>query len=491
MEVASAPGGFSARLRLRAFEKECVRLRPMGEAYVRRRFSGQLGDADAEDAVSEVLLRLHRQVESGRAPANLQAAFFTGVRNASIDILRSRAARPTVGLEAVADAPGPAVSPFERAESAEDSVRLQEALGRMRGNYREAVVLRFGLGLTVPEIAEQMSISLPAAKKLVLRATEQARKRLESIDGHEFCPEMRDAARRAVFDRETVGVLGSEEAKVLHAHFRHCGPCRSFLARLHEDLHEIGGGIVVASGLGWHFGLFERARALVEGVGHAAGSVHDRTRMVFYRASEGMSSGEGAASGVFASGQKVAAVCTAGVAGAASCLASGVVGPGIGIGGGHHASNPVPRPPAKVKKAPAHQADAGQSRGLVVAPVVTSEPTTEASPAPTSSSGSRPKRRGSAGGEAKKTKDRKSSRAPVSRAEETEAEFGIEVGSRESGSAAPVEAAASPEPTQTVQSETTTQTTQTTAPSTSSSASSSTSGSGGSSGKTDFGGFEK
>ena len=224
MEAASAARGLSAQLRLRAFEKECIRLRPMGEAYVRRRFQGQLGDADAEDAVSEVLLRLHRQVESGPPPRNLQAAFFTGVRNASIDILRARSARPTVGLEAVQDAVGVDFSPFERAESAEDTVRLQEALGRMRGNYREAVVLRFGLGLTVPEIAEKMGISLPAAKKLVLRATAQARARLEAIDEHEFCAEMRDTAERAVFDREAVGSWARRRRRCCTRTFVTAGP---------------------------------------------------------------------------------------------------------------------------------------------------------------------------------------------------------------------------------------------------------------------------
>jgi RNA polymerase sigma factor (sigma-70 family) len=499
MEAAGAVRGVVAGLRARAFERECVRLRPMGEAYVRRRFSGQLGDADAEDAVSEVLLRLHRQVESGRAPANLQAAFFTGVRNAAIDILRSRSARPTVGLEAVAEAAGDVASPFERAEGAEDSVRLQEALGRMRGNYREAVVLRFGLGLTVPEIADQMHLSLPAAKKLVLRATAQARARLESIDEHEFCEEMRDAARRTVFDGEAAGVLDSEESKVLHAHFRHCGPCRSFLARLHEDLHEVGGGVVVASGLGWHFGALERVRALVEGAGHVATGVHGRLKVLAYRVSGGFSSSDGPGAGAFASGQKVAAVCTAGVAGAATCLASGVVGPGIGLGGGQPVSHPVPRAPAaKVRKAPVHHVDAARSRGFVTAPpsvveAPVSSPAAESSSVPEHVA-STPRRRGTQAA-AKKSKPQKEKKAPVSGAEQTEEEFGFEGEAEGSGGSSSVESSPAPA-TQTAQSVPTTQAPPVTSSggsSSSSSTSSSSSGSSssGSSGSSDFGGFEK
>ena len=167
MEAASAIlRGLPAQRRAAAFERECERLRPLGEAYLMRRFGGSLNQADAEDAVAEVLIRLHSQMAAGRSPRNLRAAFFTSVRNAAIDVLRSRAAKPTVGLEAVAEAPALSPSPTERAERREDAARLSEALARLRGNYREAIVLRFGLGLSVPEIAQHLEISLPAAKKL-------------------------------------------------------------------------------------------------------------------------------------------------------------------------------------------------------------------------------------------------------------------------------------------------------------------------------------
>ena len=116
----------------------------------------------------------------------------------------------------------------------------------MRGNYREAIVLRFGLGLTVPEIAEHLRISLPAAKKLVLRATQQVKKRLESIEGAEFCPEMRELARRSLLEKQASGLASEAEAEILRAHFQHCGPCRSFLAKLHGTLHELGGGALLA-----------------------------------------------------------------------------------------------------------------------------------------------------------------------------------------------------------------------------------------------------
>ena len=460
---------------------------------------GQLGDADAEDAVSEVLLRLHRQVESGRPPRNLQAAFFTGVRNASIDILRARSARPTVGLEAVQDAVGVDFSPFERAESAEDSVRLQEALGRMRGNYREAVVLRFGLGLTVPEIAEKMGISLPAAKKLVLRATAQARARLEAIDEHEFCAEMRDTAERAVFDREAVGVLGSEETKVLHAHFRHCGPCRSFLARLHEDLHELGSGLVVVSAVGARVGVVGRVRGWLESVGDGLGLAHDKARLTAYRLSGGFSSGDGTGAGMLAgSSQKLAAVCTVGAAGAAGCLASGLVGPGVGLGIGNAVQSPHRSPAPKVRPAPHHAA-----RQVVAAPLVepTEVPAPESSSAAASASTTTPKASAAARSDGQEAKPKaKESAEKGGKAEaktaaaQVEQEFGFESESEGSSAPAPVEAPAPREATSSSTSSSSSSSPPAPSPAPAPAPSPSSSGGGSSSsssGGSDFGSFEK
>jgi RNA polymerase sigma-70 factor (ECF subfamily) len=288
MEAAAAIRALPSQRRARGFERECERLRPLGEAYLLRRFGGAIGRADAEDAVSEVLIRLHRQAEAGRPPQNLRAAFFTSCRNAAIDELRSRAAKPTVALEAVAEAAVFGPSPAERAESRDDSLRLKEALGRMRGNYREAIVLRFGLGLTIPEIARHLQISLPAAKKLVLRATQQARKRLAAIEGEEFCPEMRDLARRSLFEKEASGLASEAEERILHAHFEHCGSCRSFLASLHDSLHELGSGALLAGAasdqLSGKIGVVDHLARWLGNAAHAVGAGTAKLRFAAFKA---------------------------------------------------------------------------------------------------------------------------------------------------------------------------------------------------------------
>jgi RNA polymerase sigma factor (sigma-70 family) len=336
MEAARVIAAVPEQLRSRRFTRQCEELRPLGEAYVLRRFGGLLNQADAEDAVADVLIRLHRKIAAGQPPRNLRAAFFTSVRNAAVDQLRARSARPTVALEAAVDVPAEASGPVERLESHDDAVRLQEALGRMRGNYREAILLRFGLGLTVPEIAERLQISLPAAKKLVLRATAQVRKRLESIEDAEFCPEMRELARRSLFEKEACGVASAAEAKVLHAHFEHCGSCRSFLASLHGALHELGGSALLAGAvtdqLSGKAGIVDHLSRWVGDVTHGAQVGAGKVRLVAFKATGALQPGDAGTAGALAgTGQKIAAICTAGAATTATCLATGIVGPGIGV----------------------------------------------------------------------------------------------------------------------------------------------------------------
>ena len=259
MEAARTLTHLPERMRRRRFTAACEELRPQGVAFVLRRFGGSLDHADAEDVVAEVIIRFDRLDRAGRPPERLRPAFFQSVRNAALDLLRYRGVRPTAPLEAAEWQSADLPAPEDLAESRENVVRLREALARMRPNYREAIVLRFGLGLTVPEIAAQVGISLPAAKKLVLRSTAQIRARMEAIDDQSFCPEMRQIAERSVLDGELAGITEEDEAAAIKAHLEHCGPCRSFLAELRSNLHELGATALLGGLASGRLGLWSRA----------------------------------------------------------------------------------------------------------------------------------------------------------------------------------------------------------------------------------------
>jgi RNA polymerase sigma-70 factor (ECF subfamily) len=353
MEAARTPTHLPELIRRRRFTATCEELRPQGVAFVLRRFGGSLDRADAEDIVAEVIIRFDRLDQAGRRPDRLRPAFFQSVRNAALDLLRYRGVRPTAPLEAAEWQTTDAPAPEELAESHENVVRLREAMARMRPNYREAIVLRFGLGLTVPEIAAQVGISLPAAKKLVLRATTQIRARMEAIEERSFCPEMREIAERSVLDGELAGIAADGEAAAIKAHLEHCGSCRSFLVALRSNLHEIGGTALLGGLASERLGLGSRLLSHVHPAVQGAQAGVGRARLAAYRLGGAFRTEGADSAGLLAgTGQKIAAACTAGAAGAATCVATGIVGPGIGVAQHHVVHHPTP-PPARVRNAPA------------------------------------------------------------------------------------------------------------------------------------------
>jgi RNA polymerase sigma factor (sigma-70 family) len=352
---------------------ELARLRPFGEAYLMRYFGEQLAHADLEDAVSEVTLRLHRQITAGRPPENLQAAFLTAARNAAIDRLRRRARKPTVEIAAAAEAPSELPAPADLAERRDLSARMREVLLRVNPRQRRALSLRFGAGMTVPEIAAEMGISLPAAKNLLARGVAQARMQLEAIEGRQLCGQMQGELRESL-DRE---LAGTESGPLLQAHLEHCGTCRAFLRSVRRDLHSIGPALALV-GTGTHFAPIDhlsRTFRHLGGLGHAA---LEKARLAAYRLAGlgGEATGSGALAG---SGQKVAALC--GAAATTTCLATGLLGPGIGALTHHHAQHPAaPRSSARVRRL----------SELPVEEPTTLEPVQTAEPAPPDSHTSSP-----------------------------------------------------------------------------------------------------
>jgi RNA polymerase sigma factor (sigma-70 family) len=320
-------------------ERELQRLRPFGEAYLMRNFGDQLIYADAEDAVSDVTLRIHRQIAAGHPPENLQSVFLTGCKNAAIDRLRWRARKPTVALEAAVDTPTPLPAPEELAERREVGSRMREVLARISRRQRQVLILRFGLELTVPEIAGQMGISLPAAKNLLARGIEQARRRVEAIEGERFCPEIQSLLRSAVVDKDLCGLASDDEQRELHAHLDHCGTCKSFLASLHDDFASIGPAALLAASTA-NRGLLTHLAAHFD---HALSGLQvgiAKVRLGAYKLGGAFNGDAGGAGGALGTtSQKILAICGTATATTATCLATGIVGPGIGVLN-HHQRDP-------------------------------------------------------------------------------------------------------------------------------------------------------
>lgn len=132
--------------------------------------------AEAEDVTQEVMLRLWKIApdwEGGRAKAATWAYRVTA--NLCVDRLRKR---PTTGLDDVAEPQDPALPVDAQLQDVARQDALQQALQGLPERQRHAVVLRHLEGLSNPEIAETLNLSVEAVESLTARGKRALQKAL-------------------------------------------------------------------------------------------------------------------------------------------------------------------------------------------------------------------------------------------------------------------------------------------------------------------------
>jgi RNA polymerase sigma factor (sigma-70 family) len=130
----------------------------------------QLGSRDeAEDAVQSTFLNAHRALQRGVTPEAELAWLFKIAHNVCLTRRRSSRRRGRVespsDLDAVQD-----VLPAPARESADELIRLTDALSHMPDNQRRAILLREWQGLSYHEIADELQLSQSAVETLIFRA---------------------------------------------------------------------------------------------------------------------------------------------------------------------------------------------------------------------------------------------------------------------------------------------------------------------------------
>jgi RNA polymerase sigma-70 factor (ECF subfamily) len=126
-------------------------------------------DADAQDLVQDVLLRVRRGLETYR-PGSLEGWLSRITTNVFLDDVRRKRRRPTVALP---DDPDRVLAGGLDADSALASMQLpddvQDALRALPGEFRAAVVLCDVVGLTYEEIAEQLGVPVGTVRSRIHR----------------------------------------------------------------------------------------------------------------------------------------------------------------------------------------------------------------------------------------------------------------------------------------------------------------------------------
>ena len=165
---------------------------------------------DAEDLTEQAFLQAYRHFERARRESNgrpLRPWLIRIAHNLASNYHRDRARRPQTPLENADPIPRPHGTE-EVVEGREELRQVIESLGHLPDDRREALIMRFALGMDNREIARALGRTDGATKVLIHRAIKQLQEEMEAVsDGHEpeLSPDGRSTSngcsRRAAADR--------------------------------------------------------------------------------------------------------------------------------------------------------------------------------------------------------------------------------------------------------------------------------------------------
>ena len=182
--------------------------------YTRQMLGGS--PQDAEDAVQEIFVRAYAGLRCSDRRLTLRAWLYRVAHNRCVDQLR-RPLLPTA--DALESLPGLAQDPAAKAEQREALRRLIADVQRLPDQQRSALLMRELGGMAYTDLAEALSVSVPAVKSLLVRARVSLAQASEARET--ACSQIREELILA-HDR---GVRASGLAK---RHLRDCPSCREF-----------------------------------------------------------------------------------------------------------------------------------------------------------------------------------------------------------------------------------------------------------------------
>lgn len=183
-------------------------------------------DADADDVVQDALLSIATKLDTFEGRSALATWAFTLARTACSRRRRGLKNQPAEGADVLESHASGARSPEERAASEETNAIVARALDGLPEDYRMVLLLRDGEGLTAPEAATIIGVSVDALKSRLHRARSALRDALAPImeDGAPRpgpeCPDVIAALSRKLEDD-----LDSEACARMEKHLASCPAC--------------------------------------------------------------------------------------------------------------------------------------------------------------------------------------------------------------------------------------------------------------------------
>jgi RNA polymerase sigma-70 factor (ECF subfamily) len=201
---------------------------------------------DAGDVAQESLISMARSLRDFRGDASVSSWLYTIAR--SFCIKKRRRGKFAPAREESLDAPGvdaaqrladPAPSPEQTATNRELQHALTHAIDRLEPALREVLVLRDVEGLSAPEVARILGISVDAVKSRLHRARVAVRQALAPFLGNASDEQPRDSMCPDVltlFSQHLEGDIDPSVCATMEAHLVQCSRCRGTCDSLKRTL---------------------------------------------------------------------------------------------------------------------------------------------------------------------------------------------------------------------------------------------------------------
>jgi RNA polymerase sigma-70 factor, ECF subfamily len=191
------------------------------------------------------LLRMARGVPDFRGASSISTWLYAIARSFCVKQRRRGRSVPAgaVAVESdqrVAQAAHPGPGPDQQLESREVEAALARAIAALAPMYREVLVLRDIEGLSAPEVAEVLAVSVATVKSRLHRARLGVRDALAPLLGvHPQRPRPTAATCPDVlrlFSRHLEGEISADLCAQMERHVEHCDACRGACASLQRTL---------------------------------------------------------------------------------------------------------------------------------------------------------------------------------------------------------------------------------------------------------------
>ena len=200
---------------------------------------------DAKDVLQDTLLAMARGVRDFRGASSISTWLYTIARSFCIKKRRRSKFAPEEERSLDTDLAGeatrlaaPGDSPDEALAGRQIERALEQAIGRLDPMYREVLLLRDVEGLTAPEVAEVVGISVDAVKSRLHRARLSVREHVAPLLGIEPAPPASAGCPDVLtmFSQHLEDEISAERCAEMERHLEGCARCRGSCDSLKRTL---------------------------------------------------------------------------------------------------------------------------------------------------------------------------------------------------------------------------------------------------------------